>query len=168
MNIVQPVWYTAALLDIGKRESGDNEGPFIEQLIREAHCGHIHDPWCAIAINAWHERCNIPGTRSPSSQSFRSDKNFRQLTGPALGATVVFWRVSKSSGLGHCGLYDGETDAAVSCISGNAGDMVSRRTFPKASSKFGLVGYYWPASQPLPIVGKLPVPKASSAGGKVV
>lgn len=163
-----PVWYRAACNDMGKHETGNNAGPYIEQIIAQGKCGHIHDPWCAIAINAWCERNGIPGSRSPSSQSFRSDKNFRQLTGPALGAVVVFWRISKNSGLGHVGLYDGENANQVSCVSGNAGDKVARKTFAKSSKTFGLVGYYWPIGQPLPKVGALPIPKTASGGGKVV
>lgn len=163
-----PVWYRAGVNDIGKKETGNNAGAYIEQIIKQGKCGHIHDPWCAIAVNAWLERNGIRGTRSPSSQSFRSDKNFIELKGPALGAIVVFWRNSKRSGLGHVGLYDGENSTVVSCVSGNAGDMVARKTFAKNSSKFGLVGYYWPASVKLPTIGKLPIPKSSSTGGKVI
>lgn len=163
-----PVWYRAGVNDIGKKETGDNAGDYIVQIIKQAKCGHIHDPWCAIAVNAWCERNGIPGTLSPSSQSFRSDENFIALAGPALGAITVFWRNSKRSGLGHVGLYDGETATVVSVVSGNAGDMVARKTFAKSSAKFGLVGYYWPTRVPLPKIGALPLPRSASAGDKVV
>jgi uncharacterized protein (TIGR02594 family) len=163
-----PLWYTAAAAEIGKREIGNNEGPYIEQLIAEAKCGHIHDPWCAIFVNAKLEICGLHGSRSASSQSFRSDTNFRQLTGPALGAIAVFWRNSKRSGLGHVGFYDGENSVGVNVISGNSGDMVNRKVFPKDAAKFGLIGYWWPSTVAGPVIGKLPIVKSSGVSGKVV
>lgn len=169
MDAQSPVWYRAACNDIGKHETGDNAGTYIEQLIQQAKCGHIHDPWCAIAINAWLERNGIPGSRSASSQSFRSDPHFVPLAGPALGAVTVFWRTSRRSGLGHVGLYDGENSAVVSVVSGNSADAVNRKSFAKNAPTFGLVGYWWPATQALPVIGKLPIPKTSGvSSGKVV
>src|SRR5258707_1795644 len=69
-----PPWFLAAERDIGFHETGDNQG--IEEFIAQAHTGKLGDPWCAIFANAKLEQVGIPGTRSPSSQSFRTNPNF--------------------------------------------------------------------------------------------
>lgn len=161
-------WFIAAHKEIGVRELPENRGPDIRRYIAMAHCGNEGDPWCAIFANAMLESTGFKGTRSPSSQSFRHDPNFVELTGPALGAIVVYWRISQSSGLGHVGFYNGEHDGLISTLGGNESDMVKIEDLNGAAQTFGLVGYYWPKSAPLPIIGKLPVQSASSIGsGKV-
>jgi len=121
-----PKWLAEAIKDLGFHETGDNLG--IEKLIADAHCGELGDPWCAIATNAWLERAGVRGTRSPSSQSFRHDPNFVKLTGPALGAIAVYWRGSgPNSGIGHVGLYLGETTTQILTLGGNESDAVRRQ-----------------------------------------
>lgn len=162
-------WYLAAEKDIGQHEVGNNGGPYVKSIIAQAKCGSVGDPWCAIFVNAKLEQVGIKGTRSPSSQSFRHDDNFVHLAGPARGAIVVFWRISKASGLGHVAFYDGEDGHGfVNALGGNESDMVRRELLNPAGSSFGLVGYFWPKGQALPIIGKCPVLKGGSAGsGKV-
>lgn len=163
-----PAWFLAAYKEIGVRELADNRGPDIRRYIGLAHCGSEGDPWCAIFANAMLESTGHPGTRSPSSQSFRHDPNFVKLAGPALGAIVVYWRISQSSGLGHVGFYNGEHAGLISTLGGNESDMVRIEDLNGAGRTFGLVGYYWPKAVPLPVVGKLPVQSASASGsGKV-
>lgn len=148
--MIAPVWYVAALHEIGFHEKGDNQG--IERFISEGHCGHLGDPWCAIFVNAKLETSGLHGSRSPASQSFRHDENFIRLTGPAFGAIAVFWRGSRDSGLGHVGFYSGERGDHIWVLGGNEGDMVQIEALPRNSSTFGLVGYYWPKSATLPLV----------------
>jgi uncharacterized protein (TIGR02594 family) len=165
-----PAWFIAAQKEIGTRELPENRGPAILRYIRLAGCGAEGEPWCAIFCNAMLEKVGVKGTRSPSSQSFRHDPNFVQLEGPALGAIVVYWRVSRISGLGHVGFYNGEdSHGFIETLGGNESDMVRNELLNPHGSNFGLVGYYWPKSVPLPVIGKLPVQVAASAGtGKVV
>ena len=86
-----------------------------------------------------------------------------QLAGPALGAIVVFWRMSKASGLGHVGFYVGEGGGYIATLGGNEGDMVQVEPLPKVAGSFGLVGYYWPASSNNPQDGTpLPRPQMGS------
>jgi hypothetical protein len=87
-----PQWYKLAFEEIGVHEEGNNSGPKLAHYRQLAQCGIDHDPWCAIFVNAMLASCTppVPGTRSPSSQSFRSSPNFVKLAGPALGAIVVF------------------------------------------------------------------------------
>jgi uncharacterized protein (TIGR02594 family) len=153
---VQPAWITAGLQDLGFHEKGDNQG--IEQFIKQAKCGALGDPWCAIWANAKLEQSGIQGTRSASSQSFRHDANFVQLDGPALGAIAVYWRGSQGSGLGHVGFYMGETATQILTLGGNESDAVRKQFEPRSK----LFGYWWPIAVPLPQGGVIQV--ASNAG----
>jgi uncharacterized protein (TIGR02594 family) len=148
---IQPAWVTLGLKDLGFHETGDNQG--IELFIKQGKCGSLGDPWCAIWANAKLEECDIPGTRGPSSQSFRHNPNFEQLDGPALGAIAVYWRGSEDSGLGHVGFYMGETGTQVLTLGGNESDAV-RQQFEPTSKLFG---YWWPKSVPRPQGGVITV-----------
>src|SRR5258707_530112 len=168
-----PPWFQWALHEIGFHETGDNQG--IERYISMAHTGALGDPWCAIFFNAAMEtptfqdgssKPSIPGTRSPSSQSPRHDPNYVQLSGPARGAVAVFWRGSPTSGLGHVGFYWGEDATKVWVLGGNENDMVQVEALPKSSATFGLIGYWWPKSVPLPTIGPVLMPTGSSTSIK--
>jgi uncharacterized protein (TIGR02594 family) len=156
-----PKWFQAALHEIGNREEGNNRGAAVQRYIDMAHCGALGDPWCAIFANAMLESSGVAGTRSPSSQSFRTNSNFVQLPGPAKGAVVVYWRGAKDSGIGHVGFYRGEDATRVWTLGGNESDMVQIEAMPKSSESFGLVGYWWPKSEPLPQIGVVTVAAGS-------
>jgi uncharacterized protein (TIGR02594 family) len=151
-----PQWYTLATKEIGTREEGNNSGAAIARYRQLAQAGQDHDPWCAIFANAMLALCTppVPGTKSASSQSFRSNANFIQISGPALGAVVVFWRQSPSSGLGHVGFYRGETVESVYVLGGNEGDMVQIEPMRKGQ----LIGYWWPKTVAQPTIGKIAIP----------
>ncbi len=144
----EPPWVAIGREDVGFHETGKNQG--IQKFIDQAHCGHLGDAWCAIWANAKLEQCEIRGTRSPSSQSFRTDANFVPLKGPALGAITVYTR---GQGLGHVGFYLGETKTQILTLGGNESDAVRRQFEPKV--KF--VGYFWPKLVPLPKGGVINV-----------
>ena len=148
-----PPWFLWALKELGVHEVGDNRGPDIRRYIKLARAGAEGDPWCAIFCNAALEASGVTGSRSASSQSFRNDPHFVHLGSPTLGAICVFWRGSQHSGLGHVGFYRGERDGYVWVLGGNEGDMAQIEAFPKQSSSFGLVGYWWPKGYPLPSTG---------------
>lgn len=153
-----PVWYEAALKEIGKREAPGNRGPVIRRYIAMANCGAEGEPWCAIFANAMLESNGIPGTRSPSSQSFRHHHNFQRLKGPTLGALAIYWRISPNSGLGHVGFYAGEDNHGfVDTVGGNESDMVRAELVNPQGRTFGLVGYYWPIKDKSNVV--LPIPE---------
>src|SRR5258708_7335181 len=154
-----PSWFQWALHEIGFHEIGNNRG--IGRYINLAHAGVEGDPWCAIFANAALESCAIHGTRSAASQSFRTHAEFVQLAGPCLGAIVVFWRGSKGSGLGHVGFYRGENADHIWTLGGNENNMVQIEALAKARSAFGLVGYWWPRSVPLPKIKPIIMPSGS-------
>lgn len=149
-------WLRGALAEIGFHETGTNQG--IGKYIAMAHTGSEGDPWCAIFANAMLEQAGVTGTRSPSSQSFRTNPNFVQLSQPARGAIVVYWRISQGSGQGHVGFYWGEDAGHVWTLGGNENDMVQIEALPKSSASFGLIGYWWPKSVPLPKSGPVSMP----------
>jgi len=153
-----PEWYALATAEIGNREIGNtNNGPEITRYRQLAHCGQPGDPWCAIFANAMFALCQnpaLPGTKSASSQSFRNHRSFVQLSGPALGAVVVFWRISPNSGKGHVGFYYGETSKSVYVLGGNESNMVQIAPMSKGQ----LIGYWWPASMAKPAIATIVVP----------
>lgn len=150
-QIIPPAWYLAAVKEIGVRELPENRGPDIRRYIAAARCGAEGDPWCAIFANAMLEISKVPGTRSAMARSFEHHKDFVKLAGPALGCIVTFWRGVKSQGFGHVGFYAGEEGGRIYTLGGNESDMVRVEPFVKASARFGLSGYYWPKSVPLPV-----------------
>lgn len=140
-----PKWFQLAIAEIGTREQPENAGPAIRRYILMAHVGKEGDPWCAIFVNAMLEKSGYQGTRSAGSQSFRQKiALFERIDKPFYGCIVVYWRGTKSSGLGHVGFYNGEEGAYISTIGGNESDMVREEMFPKSSARFGFIGYYKP------------------------
>lgn len=148
---VQPPWVTNGLKDLGFHETGKNRG--IEKFIAQAHCGELGDAWCAIFANAKLEQSGIPGTRNAAAQSFRKNKNFVKLDGPALGALAVYSRGAPNSGKGHVGFYMGETTTQVLTLGGNESDAVRKQFEPKTR----LLGFWWPKSVPQPAGGVIKV-----------
>jgi uncharacterized protein (TIGR02594 family) len=146
-----PIWFRQAVAEIGTREQPGNRGPAIDRYIKLGKCGAQGSPWCAVFVNAMLETSGISGTRSALAQSFSRDKRFVKLSSPALGAIVVYWRGTRKSGLGHVGFCNGIEGDYCSTVSGNESDMVREEMYAMTGkSNFGLVGFYWPASVPLP------------------
>ena len=162
-----PPWFTWAEKELGQHELPENRGPVVRKYIQLAHTGQEGDPWCAIFVNAALEANHIPGTGSPSSQSFRHHPAFIPIPLPALGAIAVFWRISRNSGLGHVGFYDSETPGYINTLGGNEQDAVRKELLAKSGGHFGLVGYYWPKSVLLPEFGKIAYSGQHTVGGKV-
>lgn len=143
-----PPWFIWAQHEIGFHEAPGNTG--IQKYIDLSHCGAEGEPWCAIFANAALEATGTPGTRSPSSQSFRTHPAFEQIQTPVVGCLVIFWRISKSSGQGHVGFYVSEDATHIMTLGGNENDQVMQEPLPKDSATFGWIGYWWPKSVPLP------------------
>ena len=120
-------------------------------------------PWCAIAVNAWLERSQVHGTRSPAAKSFCASKYFVELDGPAPGAIVVIDRNPPHPSLGHVGLCDGASAARVWLTGGNQGDAVSTASFDRKR----VCGFFWPVGVALPKIGDFAPPTTTVAGGKV-
>ena len=152
MSAEEDVWMKVAYEDEGEEEDPGNKGEYIAALIKDARCGSQGDPWCAIFTNAKLECAGIRGTRSALARSFTKDKSFVKLAGPAYGAICVFWRGSRSGPFGHVGFYIGETEHHVYTLGGNQNDGVRESPYPKNGRGIGVLGYYWPAGVPLPVI----------------
>ena len=156
-----PLWYTLGLKDVGFHEVGDNRG--IETFITQAHVGSPGDPWCAIWVNAKLEQAGVTGTRSASSQSVTTNPNFISINSGVVGCIVVFWRGSKSSGLGHVGFYVSETATSINTLGGNESDAVRQQLEPKVK----LRGYWGPKVVPLPPILPIMVQASDGPAGTV-
>lgn len=146
---IAPLWLKLAAAELGFREVPGNRG--IEKYIELAGIGKIGDPWCAIFANAMLQEAGIDGSHSDMARSFETAPNFVNLGGPALGCIVTMWRDSPTSGLGHVGFYTGENAKGIWIISGNDADGVREDPFDRKR----ITGYFWPKSQPFPIVGPI-------------
>ena len=158
-----PAWFQWAVHEIGTHEVSPNTGPALQRYISLAHTGEVGQPWCSIFACAAMESNGVRSPRSPSSQSWRTDPNYVKLDGPAKGAVAVYWRGSQSSGLGHVGFYRGEDATRVWTLGGNENDMVEIAALAKDSASFGLIGYWWPKSVPLPQIGAVQMPAGSAS-----
>jgi uncharacterized protein (TIGR02594 family) len=150
-----PPWMPIAERELGLTETpGPRSTPRILELRRIAGCPLTGDDgavaWCKIFVNAVLVLAGIPIVRDWMARSVERDPNFLRLPGPAYGAIVSFWRISRASGLGHTGFYVGETATRIRVLGGNQSDAVRLSFFLRRSPTFGLVGYYWPKSLPLP------------------
>ena len=89
--------------------------------------------------------------------SFRDHPNFRELSGPAFGAIVV-WNH-------HVGFYLGQSSSgAILTLGGNQGNRVCRmfNVFDNEPD------FWWPKSEPMPAVGVIQVEStAGTRGGSV-
>lgn len=157
-----PPWLVWALAEVGVAEkTGLGSNPRIieyRSIAKTSSDTGTEDgsrPWCADFVNAALESNGIRGTRSGLARSFERDSHFVQLNGPTLGAIVTFWRKSKDSGLGHVALYLDEEDLMVRVLGGNQRDAVREASFIRDGKTFGVSGYWWPASLPLPTIGAI-------------
>lgn len=156
-----PEFFKFACSEIGTREEPGNRGPAIRKYIKLAGVGKEGWPWCAIFANAMFALDGVRGTKSAGSRSFaQNQKLFKKLAKPVFGCVVVFWRGTKSAGLGHVGFYNGEKGEYISVVGGNESDMVREEMFPKTGKSWGLIGYYWPVGvdeKPYPVGPFAPV-----------
>lgn len=83
-------------------------------------------PWCGLFV-AHCVGATMP--REPLPTNPLGARNWQRfgdkLATPGEGAIMTFWRVSKTSGLGQVGFYNGEDDQAYHILGGNQSDQVS-------------------------------------------
>ncbi len=139
-----PKWYRLARREMadGVVEFGDpgEHNPRILDYHATVAGGFLENevPWCSSFINWCMEQSGIAGTDSAVARSW--ERWGRKIDAPKVGAVAVFWRESKSSGLGHVGFYASETSTKVAVLGGNQGNRVSVDNYPKAR----LLSYRWP------------------------
>lgn len=102
-------------------------------------------PWCAAFVGGVLEECSIRSSRSAAARSYLSWGV--KLSGPAVGAVVVFWRGSPSASSGHVGFIVGKDRFNnLVVLGGNQGNKVCLLSFSEAR----VLGYRWPIAQALP------------------
>lgn len=97
--------------------------------------------WCGAYVATCH-RIAEPTVRIPDNPlGARNWGSFGKSCAPVLGATLTFWRVSKSSWQGHVGFYWGEDDQAYHVLGGNQANAVTVTRIAKKR----LLEARWPA-----------------------
>jgi uncharacterized protein (TIGR02594 family) len=152
-----PVWLDVARKHLGTREvKGGKHNPVILKWWAAIRAPFTDDetPWCAAFVGGVLEEAGIRSSRSAAARSY--SKFGKELTVPAVGCIVVFWRGSPSGPFGHVGFLVGEDRAGnLMILGGNQADEVNIRAFPRSR----VVAYRWPGVWPNPDRFTLPVYK---------
>ena len=139
-----PEWYRLARRELadGIEEWGEpgEHNPRIIEYHASVPAGFTENevPWCSSFVNWCMEQAGITGTNSAAARSW--ERWGKKLAEPKVGAIAVFWRESKTSGLGHVGFFVSEKTHSITVLGGNQGDRVSVAAYPKEK----LLGYRWP------------------------
>lgn len=167
-----PEWLRHAIAEIGTKEvvgKGSNARVLAYRTLGKTTGDQSTEdgsrPWCADFVCAMLESAGIRSPRSGMARAVEQSPYFVKLAGPALGAVTTMWRGSKGSGLGHVYIYAGRANGRNVAVGGNQNDAVTAASY----SVDRLVGYYWPASLPLPPIGHVPavIQPGASAGKEV-
>jgi uncharacterized protein (TIGR02594 family) len=121
-------WMLEAENLLGTKEiSGSGNNPTIMRWADNLDLHYTGDdvPWCGLFVGHY-IAASLPEEVLPANVlGARQWSGFGAATAPRRGAVMVFWRESKSSGLGHVGFYTGESDSAYRLLAGNQSDQVS-------------------------------------------
>jgi uncharacterized protein (TIGR02594 family) len=152
-------WLDAAKALIGTKEiPGPKHNPKVVNLWAEGKAGDYKDdetPWCAAFVSAQLENGCVKSARTGWARGYL--KWGRKLTGPAVGAVVVFSRGPK---FGHVGFVVGkDANGNLMVLGGNQKDAVTIAAF--ATDR--VLGYRWPKEHPLPNT-MTPLPVLTSTG----
>ncbi len=139
------VWLDEARRLMGVKEvAGSDSSPVILNWATSLGIPYSDDdiPWCGLFV-AHCIGATLPGEALPNNPlGARNWSKFGNPCQPVEGAVLVFWRVSRASGKGHVGFYNGEDDAAYHVLGGNQSDKVGIARVGK--DRF--IGARWPKS----------------------
>ena len=140
-------WYEEAKAHLGLREEpGRRTNPEIAKWLKrlDASWGDDETPWCGTFVGHC-VAATLPDEPLPGNPfGARQWAKFGKHCPVQIGAVMVFWRESMSSGLGHVGFYAGEDSTNYHILGGNQSDSVSVAKCEK--SKF--LDARWPATAP--------------------
>ncbi|WP_119309626.1 TIGR02594 family protein [Cohaesibacter haloalkalitolerans] len=141
----EPAWLQVGRSYLGLREyKGNRHNPKILEWWVKIRMPFTDDetPWCAGFVGGVLEECGIRSTRSAGARSYLWQNWGTRLSGPAVGAVVVFWRGSKTGANGHVGFVVGrDQHGNLMVLGGNQGDAVTIRPF----SMDRVLSYHYPA-----------------------
>jgi uncharacterized protein (TIGR02594 family) len=154
----EPRWLAAARRHLGEREvAGRRHNPLILRwwMLIRAPFTDDETPWCAGFVGGVLEECGIRSSRSAAARSYL--RWGMVLPAPRLGCIVVFERGPR---FGHVGFVAGTSRAGhLMVLGGNQGDAVSIAPFARGR----VLGFRWPATEPLPDDTPLPLLASSAA-----
>ncbi len=105
---------------------GSGNNPVILDWAKDLDIRYPGDdvPWCGLFV-AHCIGATMPGEVLPTNPlGARAWAVFGDATEPRVGAVLVFWRESPSSGKGHVGFYTGENRNAYRILGGNQSNKV--------------------------------------------
>lgn len=104
--------------------------PEIEDFFEELGFNYTDDTaWCSAFANFVAKKVGLEYTGKLNARSWLTVGY--QVTEPAVGDVVVFWRQSKSSWKGHVAFYINEDDKYIYVLGGNQSNMVNVAAYPK-------------------------------------
>ena len=120
-------WFEEARRLMGTKEVlGPGNNPAILDWAADLEIHYRADdiPWCGLFV-AHCVGSTLQDEPLPANPlGARQWAKFGARTQPRLGAIMVFWRESRSSGKGHVGFYAGEDATAYQILGGNQSDKV--------------------------------------------
>ncbi len=153
-------WFDEANRLIGTKEIvGPGSNPDILDFAKQLDIAYADDdiPWCGLFV-AHCLGSTLPFEFLPNIPlRARAWEGFGEECELQVGAVLVFWRKSKTSGLGHVGFYAGEDATHLHCLGGNQSNSVNIKRMPKGrllSSRWPLTG---PAQSGITVVGSVDV-----------
>lgn len=99
-------------------------------------------PWCGAFVATCHRIADSDITIPDNPLGARNWGNFGKSCAPVLGATLTFWRGSRSGWKGHVGFYWGEDSAAFHVLGGNQANAVTITRVAKSR----LLQSRWPSA----------------------
>jgi uncharacterized protein (TIGR02594 family) len=138
MNYIDLIGYGLSNIYGIEEIPGPEHNPMVLQFFHDIGHDWVKDDetaWCAAVHSYIHKKCGYEYTGKLNARSW---ENFgEKLEKPELGCTVVFWRVTKTSGYGHVGLFIRENLNHVWVLGGNQGNSYNIAKY----SKDQLLGY---------------------------
>lgn len=157
----QTPWMELAWAELGQSEvKGPLANPRIQAMFADAgHPNATSDevPWCAAFAGAMLKRAGYKPTGSLMARSYLAWGD--AIDEPREGAIAIFKRTSNPA-LGHIGFLLSATEDSITIISGNDGDRVQVRDYPRAD----LIGIRWPPAASKPAVEDAVIVDRAPAG----
>lgn len=154
--MTEPSWLAKARGYLGLREiPGAKHNSTILRWLTDLKAPFRDDEtaWCGTFVGAVMRESGFEPVKNPWGARNWLNFGVKQAQ-PAVGSVVVFWRGSVNGWSGHVGFVVGQDQAEnLMVVGGNQGDAVSLKPFGRER----VLGYRWPAGQPLPTAGPLPV-----------
>ncbi len=162
----EPSWLGIARSYLGLKEipgADDNEQILAWwTLIGAGWFDDDETPWCGAFVGgtlAEDGKSILPGSLAPRAREW---ENWGEdLSGPAVGAVVTFWRGSRSATTGHVAFVLGKTvQNDLVCIGGNQSNAVTIASFDVER----VTSYRWPKEVARPATGFEVLPIMTSRG----